>query len=138
MFIEKSCGVIVYRIQLEKIEFLAVKSKANGHWGFPKGHMENHESEEQTAKREVFEETGLSVDLLRGFRAKTQYMLDDDISKEVIYFIGTTLDKTIRLQADEIQEYRWLKYGEMHELLTFDNLKQILKEAQGFLSLLGA
>ncbi len=57
MFIEKSCGVIVYRIQIEKIEFLAVKSKVNGHWGFPKGHMENHESEEQTAKREVFEET---------------------------------------------------------------------------------
>ncbi|EGD47623.1 NUDIX hydrolase [Ruminiclostridium papyrosolvens DSM 2782] len=136
MFIEKSCGVIVYRIQIENIEFLAVKSKANGHWGFPKGHMENHESEEQTAKREVFEETGLSVDLLRGFRAKTQYMLDDGISKEVIYFIGTSSEKNVSIQADEIQEYRWLKYSKMKELLSFDNSKQILKEAHDFLSLL--
>ena len=56
MNIEKSCGVILYRNWLKEIEFLLVKSKEDGHWGFSKGHMEKDETEEQTAIREVFEE----------------------------------------------------------------------------------
>ncbi len=35
MSIEKSCGAIVYRKLGSDVEFIAVKSKANGHWGFP-------------------------------------------------------------------------------------------------------
>lgn len=56
--------------------------------------------------------------------------------KEVIYFIGTSSEKNVSIQSDEIQEYRWLKYSQMRELLSFDNSKQILKEAHDFLSLL--
>lgn len=41
--------------------------------------------------------------------------------KEVIYFIGTSSEKNVSIQADEIQEYRWLKYSQMRELLSFDN-----------------
>jgi bis(5'-nucleosidyl)-tetraphosphatase len=115
------------------LNFLAVKSRAYGHWGFPKGHVENDESEEQTAIREVFEETGLSVDLLNGFKAKTQYLLSKDILKEVIYFVGISLGESINIQTEEIQEYKWLKYSEMIDILNFDNIKQILKESHDFL-----
>ena len=49
---------------------MAVKSKKNEHWCFPKGHMEKDESMKQTALREVFEETGLMVTLISDFKLR--------------------------------------------------------------------
>lgn len=134
MIIEKSCGVIVYRNLLKEIEFLAVKSKENGNWGFPKGHMEKGETEEQTAIREVFEETGLSVTLLEGFRTKIEYQLTEKIHKEVIFFIGVSSEKQVKIQYEEIEEFMWLKYYDMKDILTFENSKQALVKAKEFIS----
>lgn len=61
MILEKSCGAVVYRHYGDTVEYLTVKSKAFGHWGFPKGHVEEGESEQESAKREVLEETGLNI-----------------------------------------------------------------------------
>lgn len=84
----KSCGAVIYRKSGEKLEYLSVKSKTNGYWGFPKGRIEEGESEKETAIREVLEETGLSITLMDGFRTKVQYKLNDDTLKEVVYIIG--------------------------------------------------
>lgn len=91
MNLEKSCGAVIYRISGEALEFLAIKSKINGHWGFPKGHMEKDETEKETAKREVLEETGLSIIILDEFRAEIEYKLEGNIIKKVVYFIGITV-----------------------------------------------
>lgn len=133
MNIEKSCGVILYRNCLKEIEFLLVKSKENGHWGFPKGHMEKYETEEQTAIREVFEETGLSVILLDGFRTKIEYQLTENIYKEVIFFIGVPLKEFVSIQYDEIEEFKWFKYEDINHVLTFKNSQQAIMEAKEFI-----
>ena len=57
---EKSCGAIVYRKFHGNIELLLIKNQNGGHWSFPKGHVEEGETEEQTAVREIMEETGIS------------------------------------------------------------------------------
>lgn len=134
MNIEKSCGVIVYKNFSEEIKFLAVKSKDNGNWGFPKGHMEKDESEEQTALREVAEETGLRVNLLDGFKAKVEYQLTEKTNKEVVFFIGVALEETVNIQKEEIDDFVWLKYDDMKDILTFDNIKQVLMKANKFLN----
>lgn len=134
MNIEKSCGVIVYKNFSEEIKFLAVKSKDNGNWGFPKGHMEKDESEEQTALREVAEETGLRVNLLDGFKAKIEYQLTEKTNKEVVFFIGVALEETVNIQQEELDDFVWLKYDDMKEILTFDNIKQVLMKANKFLN----
>ena len=55
---EKSCGALVYRItQSGQKELLFIKHRHGTQWSFPKGHMEEGESEVQTALREVKEET---------------------------------------------------------------------------------
>ncbi|MCX2829276.1 hypothetical protein RGU76_28340 [Bacillus pseudomycoides] len=46
---EKSCGVIVYQDKPDT-RYLIVKSKANGHWGFTKGHIEESETEIDAAR----------------------------------------------------------------------------------------
>ena len=69
---EKSCGAIVYR-EKDGVEILLIKHKNGGHWAFPKGHVENKETEEETALREIWEETGLKVKLDKGFRRSVAY-----------------------------------------------------------------
>lgn len=134
MSIEKSCGAIVYRSLNTEIEFLAVRSKTNGHWGFPKGHMEKYESEQETAIREVFEETGLNVTLTNGFKTEIEYTLPNGILKEVIFFIGCTTQKSVHIQEEEIQEFKWLNYEDMLELLSFENSKNVLTEVIEFIN----
>ena len=68
MKMEKSCGAIVARQTDTGREILLIRHVNGGHWAFPKGHVEENETEEQTALREILEETGLSVTLDTGFR----------------------------------------------------------------------
>ena len=60
---EKSCGCIVFNDG----KVLLVRHN-KGHWDFPKGHVEPGETEEQTAKREVKEETNIDVEINTNFR----------------------------------------------------------------------
>ena len=60
---EKSCGAVVLRKNQGRLQVLLIKHINGGHWAFPKGHVEPGETEEQTALREIKEETGLSVTL---------------------------------------------------------------------------
>ena len=61
MTLEKSCGAIVFRKFHGNVEILLIKHANGGHWSFPKGHVEEGETEVETATREIFEETGISV-----------------------------------------------------------------------------
>ena len=60
---EKSCGAIV----LDGGKILVIQ-QAEGHWGFPKGHVEAGETEVQTAIREIKEETNYDVEVNENFR----------------------------------------------------------------------
>ncbi len=55
----KKCGIILYDSDLKK--YLLVHGLKSQKWGFPKGHMEQGETEEQTAIRELQEETGIEI-----------------------------------------------------------------------------
>ena len=55
---EKSCGAICYTREEGAPRVLVICHRYGGHWAFPKGHVEAGESEEETAMREVREETG--------------------------------------------------------------------------------
>jgi ADP-ribose pyrophosphatase len=134
MKFEKSCGAVVYRNYGGTVEFLAVRSKAYGHWGFPKGHVEEGESEQETAKREVFEETGLDITICSGFRTTVEYSPAEGTYKEVVFFIGKSLNEDVKIQQEEIQDYKWLNYSQMLELLTFDDDRKVLMEVKDFVN----
>ena len=67
---EKSCGIIVF----DNDKVLVVKH-LDGHYGFPKGHVENNETEEETAIREVKEETNCDAKIIPGFYVLSQQCL---------------------------------------------------------------
>jgi len=132
---EKCCGAVVYKIVNKEIQYLLIKSiGSDGFWGLPKGHMENLETEEETAQREVFEESGLKVKLVHGFRSSDKYIINNIIEKEVVFFLGEAENVKPEIQVEEIAEYKWCNYTDARNLLTFDSGKKILDEASEFLS----
>jgi len=128
---EKSCGAVISRGEGEGREYLLIKQNA-GHWGFPKGHVEAGESEQQTALREVREETGLDVELLDGFRQSISYSPARGVSKEVVFFAARCTEQTVHLQAEEVSDSLWLCYTEAMKKATHQSTKDVLLAANEF------
>ena len=130
---ESSGGAIVYRMLYGEYRFLLIKNKRSLHWGFPKGHLEKGETKADAARREVLEETGIHVKLHIGFEGISKYKIRNRIDKKVSIFVGSTEDTQTNIQEDEIEDYAWLPYQLAYERLSFDNDKNILKNAAHYL-----
>ena len=129
---EKSCGAVVFTNIEGERKYLVIKSK-EGICGFPKGHVEGSETEIETARREILEETGLNVSFIDGFRLTEEYsfVVDDvRIEKEVVYFLCSYSDQTPRPQESEISDIYLLDYKAALERLRFDSAKKVLLEAE--------
>ena len=88
MLHEKSCGAIVYRKFHGNTEILLIKHINSGHWSFPKGHVEGEETEVETARREIKEETSIDVIIDPTFRETVSYSPKKDTVKVVVYFLA--------------------------------------------------
>lgn len=131
---ETSCGAVVYRDIRGEVRYLLIKNKRSAHWGFPKGHIEMGETNEETACREVLEETGIHLSIIDGFECISKYKIKDRIEKKVFIFVGTTKDTSTVIQKEEIEDYIWLTYDRAMSLLKFENDKNILSCAYNFLN----
>ncbi len=129
---EISAGVLVYR-DTDPKKFLLLHYPS-GHWDFPKGHIEEGESEKDTALRELREETGIveeEVELHDDFKEEIEYFYKkrDELShKKVIYFLGRSEKEGITL-SEEHQGFEWLPYEEAKSKVTFRNARNLLEKA---------
>ena len=130
---ERSCGAIVFRVIDGQVRYLLIKNKRSAHWGFPKGHMEGGETPEQTATREVFEETGIRIEIIPDFSLKSEYTIQGKVEKSVVIFMARTNDEQTVIQREEIDDYVWLSYGRALDLLKFENDRAILRKGHQFL-----
>lgn len=131
--IEKSCGGIVYIVENKKVQFLLIQSSVGGHWGFPKGHVEENETEEQTALREIYEETGLQTELTGEFREEIKYSISESIDKQVIFFLAESKVKIVNILLSEVKDFKWVEYTDAINLLSFENMKDILSRVYSYL-----
>jgi 8-oxo-dGTP pyrophosphatase MutT (NUDIX family) len=130
---EKSCGALVYRWKNDRMQLLIIRHKLGGHWSFPKGHVESGETERQTAMREVKEETGVSIQILDGYRQQVNYSPRPGVSKDVVYFLGYAADSRTVRQVEEVSELRWVDFSSASEFLTYENDKNLLQSAEHYL-----
>lgn len=130
---ERSCGAIVFRIIGGEKRFLLIKNKRSSNWGFPKGHIEDGETDEDTARREVLEETGIRIKLIDGFKSKSEYTIQGRIEKAVLIYIATTTDTQTIIQPEEIEDYIWLNYENAHKMLNYENDRAILEKANSYM-----
>lgn len=131
---EKSCGVVVFRQDPGARVYLLLHYE-EGHWDFPKGHVEKGESEVQTALRELAEETGIresGIRLVPGFRERIEYSYTykgRHMHKEVFFFLGSATSADIRISREHIG-FVWLPYGKALGRLTFENARAVLEKAK--------
>lgn len=130
---ELSCGAVVFRIINGETRYLIIKNKRSAHWSFPKGHVEEGETLEETAKREVLEETGISIEFIPNFKSESEYTIQGRVEKTVQIYLATTNDTQTIIQKDEIEDYIWLNFGNAYNKLKFENDKKILTQANDFL-----
>jgi 8-oxo-dGTP pyrophosphatase MutT (NUDIX family) len=131
---ERSCGAVVFTRDGE-LKYLLLHYEA-GHWDFVKGHIEGSESELQTLRREIQEETGLNdVKLIEGFRERISYFYQRKgrtVFKEVIFYLVESPTETVKISSEHVG-YDWLSYEDAQRRLTYHNAKDILKKANSFL-----
>lgn len=128
---EKSCGAILIR-NTEQLQVLVIRQN-DGHWGFPKGHVEKDETEQETACREVQEETGLEISIREGFREETHYCPRPGVFKDVIYFMAEPIGGVEHMQEEEIRDLKWLNVIDALAVLTYGNDVALLKSAVRYL-----
>ena len=132
---EKSCGALVVRKNGESYDLVLLRHRFGGHWSFPKGHVEAGENEQQTALREVREETGLTIRIMEGFRESVEYFPKPGVKKQVVYFLGEALTETLVRQEEEISEVKWTPMAEADSQVTFANDKRLIRLAKRRLGL---
>ena len=133
---EKSCGAVLYTKVDGERRYLLIKNRSF-HAGFPKGHVEYGETEMETVHREILEETGLSVDVVEGFRREYDYKVRFFINKTAEYFLASFGDQTIVPQEGEVLDYWIVPLEEALEHLGFEQDRKILRDADEYLNRLG-
>lgn len=124
---EKSCGAVVFRNKDCNVQILLIKHVNGGHWAFPKGHVEKGETEEQTALREILEETGLAVRIDTGYRQVVSYSPKKDVIKDVVYFVAKADEGSSAVaQESEISQIKWVDMNSAVEYVSFENDKKVL------------
>jgi len=131
---ESSAGAVVFR-KGKETEYLLLHYE-EGHWDFPKGNIEEGETDEDTIKREIKEETSIDdIAIIKEFKEKIHYFYKlngELVSKEVVFHLAETKKDKIKLSFEHI-DYKWVNFEEALEQLTFKNAKNVLKKADGFL-----
>ncbi len=121
---EKSCGCII----IKNGKVLLVYEKNRNFWGFPKGHVENGETEIETALREVKEEVGLDVDIYVEKRYTLNYIIRNEIDKTTVLYIAKPKNEKLVVQENEIENVKWCDFKEALNTLTFENWKELFRE----------
>lgn len=125
MKIEKACGAVIKKDQKILMVF-----QNNGFWGFPKGHVEENETEIETARREILEETGVVARINEKNRFEFSYdILDKNIHKIVVLFTAEVIDDSnFKKQDAEISELRWVDISEVEKMLTFEDWREVWRK----------
>jgi 8-oxo-dGTP pyrophosphatase MutT (NUDIX family) len=133
---DQSFGIVPLQKENAIWKVFLVRHKS-GHWTLPKGHPELDETPLETAKRELFEETGLTVvqlfftePLIENYQFTSR---NRPIHKQVDYYIAEVTGN-VKIQEEEIQEGRWVDLANGQDLATYPQMKALL---QRVLSMLG-
>ena len=121
-------GLVCRRDADGATEILLVHRPAYDDWSFPKGKLEPGESEEEAAKREVEEETGLRCTLEREL-ATARYVDARGRSKSVRYWLMTEVGGRLEA-ANEIDEARFVPLAEAATLLTYPRDRALLESLE--------
>ena len=132
MRLEFSAGAVVYSNNGGTLKYALVVERS-GHCGFPKGHIEHGESEKETALREINEETGAVATIVGDFFREVEYSIGARKKKHVSYFLAEISDSVTLVRGDDIRCVHFVPFDKALTLLSHENSKSILRDADRYI-----
>ena len=138
MKFEFSAGGVVYKKSAGKLFVLVCQHSQHHGWVFPKGligdHVEN-EGKEETAIREVREETGVLGKIIKPLNtADYWYVFENEkIKKTVYYYLMNVVSEDISKHDKEMENVEWLEAENVENRLTYPSEKKVWQEARKLL-----
>ena len=130
---EYSCGAVLYRKKDDRLQYLIIQDR-HGNYSFPKGHMKGKETSIECAIREIREEVGVDVKPDPWFLYPVSYLLNENTTKSVDYYLADISDNEPFINDGEVREIIFLPFEEACDLITYVQLKEVLKEANDYLA----
>jgi 8-oxo-dGTP diphosphatase len=122
--IVRAAGGLIVRRQSGQLEVALVHRPVHQDWSYPKGKLEEGETFEDAAQREVLEETGLICSLLR-FVGHTDYTDRKGRPKVVAYWVMSAVAGTF-VPNEEVDELRWVDVAAAGRLLSYERDRELL------------
>lgn len=129
---EKSCGAVVIKKENDELKFLIIRQHDDC-WGFPKGHVEENETEEETSIREIKEETNIDVEIDNKFRKVITYSPKEGVIKDVVIFIGKATSDDLKIDPNELLEAKWVNNKEAKDYFKYQETIDVYEEALRYL-----
>jgi diadenosine hexaphosphate hydrolase (ATP-forming) len=129
---EYTAGGMVFRRTAEEVEILMIQDRL-GRWTIPKGHVERGESLEQTALREVREETGLRELRIRGRLDKIHFFYRKEgklILMTTMVFLMEAVGDSDRLVPENnegIADVKWFSRQQALELIEYKDTERLFR-----------
>lgn len=130
----ESFGGVVVRPTTEGHEVILIRThnlKGEDVWTLPKGTADEDESAEETALREVLEETGIRAEIIGPLEDITYWFVSASerarFRKTVHYFLMRAIDGDTSLHDDEVEEVRFVPVAEAPRKVTYPSDKKVLK-----------
>jgi len=130
---EKSCGAVLFTMIDGKRHYVLIQTQDGRNVAPPKGHVEPGETEEETALREIKEETGVHAVLIDGFRKDIVYALPRGNQKHVVFFLAQYQNQTAHSPQGEKGTVLMLPINEALAAISFDDAREVLVKADQFL-----
>lgn len=133
-----SAGGVVYRLRDGHIEVVLVARPAHGLWALPKGTPEPGETIEETALREVREETGLEVSIVREVTSiHYRYTISSEnvlVQKVVHHFLMEPVGGDVALHDHEYDVVTWVDIHEAPGRMSYANERSVVERASALIA----
>lgn len=126
-----AAGGVVLRERDGRLEVVIAGRSADGTWVFPKGQPGRAESPEETALREVAEETGLEVGIVAPLGSIDYWFASGGVRlhKVVHFYLMEATGGDVARHDWEYDEVRWVPVEEAQQVLSFENYREMLRRA---------
>ncbi len=135
--IMKSAGGVVFRKRDNSIEVALIYLKKGNVFSLPKGTIDDNETPEETAMREVKEETGINGKIIEkiGEASYWFYLTEENAKckKTVHYFLMEYESGDINMHNWEVDEVYWMPIDEAIKKITFKSDREILLKTKEIL-----